>query len=112
MSKGGGVFERSAKSIALSPEARALLGIAAPSAPPQEIIRARQRMPVDLRWNGGLGTYVTASSEPPSAATGVPRVRRGPAGLASASRSPVPRRRRAPPRSAPPARIHGAGTRS
>jgi glutamate dehydrogenase len=68
ISKGGGVFERSAKSIALSAEARALLGIAAPSAPPQEIIRAILRMPVDLLWNGGIGTYVKASSEPQSAA--------------------------------------------
>ena len=68
ISKGGGVFERSAKSIALSPEARALLGIAAPSAPPQEIIRAILRMPVDLLWNGGIGTYVKASVEPQSAA--------------------------------------------
>ncbi|NBU25034.1 MAG: NAD-glutamate dehydrogenase [Gammaproteobacteria bacterium] len=68
ISKGGGVFERSAKSIPLSAEARALLGIAAASATPQEVVRAILRMPVDLLWNGGIGTYVKASGEPQSAA--------------------------------------------
>jgi len=68
ISKGGGVFERSAKSIALSTEARALLGIQTASATPQEVVRAILRMPVDLLWNGGIGTYVKASSEPQAAA--------------------------------------------
>jgi glutamate dehydrogenase len=68
ISKGGGVFERGAKSIALSAEARALLGIPAPTATPQEVVRAILRMPVDLLWNGGIGTYVKASTEAQSAA--------------------------------------------
>jgi glutamate dehydrogenase len=63
ISRGGGVFSRTAKSIALSQEARALLGIEAPAATPTEIIRAILRMPVDLLWNGGIGTYVKASHE-------------------------------------------------
>jgi glutamate dehydrogenase len=68
ISRGGGVFERSAKAIPLSAEARALLGIEASSAPPQEVIRAILRLSVDLLWNGGIGTYVKASTEPQSAA--------------------------------------------
>ena len=63
ISRGGAVFPRSAKSISLSPEARAMLGLELASAPPNEIIRAILRMPVDLLWNGGIGTYVKASSE-------------------------------------------------
>ena len=67
ISKGGGVFERNAKEIALAPPARALLGIDAPKATPTEIIRAILRLPVDLLWNGGIGTYVKASWEANSA---------------------------------------------
>jgi glutamate dehydrogenase len=63
ISRGGGVFPRSSKSIALSAEARAMLGLQAASATPNEIIRAILRMPVDLLWNGGIGTYVKASTE-------------------------------------------------
>ncbi|HVH83398.1 MAG TPA: NAD-glutamate dehydrogenase domain-containing protein, partial [Steroidobacteraceae bacterium] len=63
LSRGGGVFPRSLKSIALPAEARALLGLEAASAAPNEIIRAVLRMPVDLLWNGGIGTYVKASDE-------------------------------------------------
>jgi glutamate dehydrogenase len=63
ISRGGGVFPRTAKSIALSAEARAMLGLDAAAAPPNDIIRAILRMPVDLLWNGGIGTYVKASTE-------------------------------------------------
>jgi glutamate dehydrogenase len=63
ISKGGGVFPRSAKSIPLSPEASAMLGLTATSAAPNEIIRAILRMPADLLWNGGIGTYVKSSEE-------------------------------------------------
>jgi glutamate dehydrogenase len=63
ISKGGGVHPRDAKDIALSPQARALLGIDAARATPQEIIRAILKLPVDLLWNGGIGTYVKASWE-------------------------------------------------
>jgi len=63
ISRGGGVWPRSAKSIALSAEARSLLGIDAPAAAPVEVMRAILRMPVDLLWNGGIGTYVKSSDE-------------------------------------------------
>jgi glutamate dehydrogenase len=63
ISKGGGVFARSAKSITLSPEARALLGLETATSTPTEIMRAILRMPVDLLWNGGIGTYVKSSRE-------------------------------------------------
>jgi glutamate dehydrogenase len=63
ISKGGGVFARSAKSITLSPEARALLGLETAANTPTDIMRAILRMPVDLLWNGGIGTYVKASRE-------------------------------------------------
>jgi glutamate dehydrogenase len=63
ISKGGGVFPRTAKSIALSPEARAILGIEASAATPTEIIKATLKMPVDLLWNGGIGTYVKSRLE-------------------------------------------------
>src|SRR5581483_11606695 len=63
ISRGGGIFPRTAKSIPLSPEARALLGIEAASATPAEIIKATLKMPVDLLWNGGIGTYVKSRHE-------------------------------------------------
>jgi glutamate dehydrogenase len=62
ISKGGGVYERSAKSITLSSQAQALLTLPQ-TATPQEIVRAILRMPVDLLWNGGIGTYVKATDE-------------------------------------------------
>jgi len=63
ISKGGGVFSRQAKTIRLSKEARALLGTEQTSMQPDALIRAILRMPVDLLWNGGIGTYVKASTE-------------------------------------------------
>ncbi|HYB65041.1 MAG TPA: NAD-glutamate dehydrogenase [Steroidobacteraceae bacterium] len=63
LSRGGGVFPRTLKSIALPAEARALLGLESASAAPNEIIRAILALPVDLLWNGGIGTYVKASDE-------------------------------------------------
>jgi glutamate dehydrogenase len=63
LSRGGGVFPRSAKSISLPAEARTLLGLDSGSAAPNEIIRAILKLPVDLLWNGGIGTYVKASDE-------------------------------------------------
>jgi glutamate dehydrogenase len=63
ISKGGGVFSRQAKTIRLSNEARRLLDIDAQSLQPDELVRAILKMPVDLLWNGGIGTYVKASSE-------------------------------------------------
>ena len=63
ISKGGGVFSRQAKTIRLSKEARAMLGTEQTSMQPDELIRAILRMPMDLLWNGGIGTYVKASTE-------------------------------------------------
>lgn len=63
ISPGGGVFPRSAKSIELSPEARERLGIEVKALTPNEVVRAILGAPVDLLWNGGIGTFVKASSE-------------------------------------------------
>lgn len=63
ISKGGGVFARSLKSIPLSPEAKAMLGVSADSLAPAELITAILKMKVDLMWFGGIGTYAKASSE-------------------------------------------------
>ncbi len=63
ISKGGGVFDRSAKSIPVSPETRALLGIQAEKVSGEETIRRILTAPVDLLYNGGIGTYVKASTE-------------------------------------------------
>ena len=63
ISSGGGVFPRTAKSIPLSPEARAALAIEAKTLTPNELIQALLRAPVDLLWNGGIGTFVKARQE-------------------------------------------------
>ena len=63
ISKGGGVFERSAKSIKLSPEIRRLFGIEAAELAPNDLIRAMLKADVDLLWFGGIGTYIKASHE-------------------------------------------------
>ncbi len=63
ISKGGGVFPRTAKSVPLSSQAQALLGLRVASATPLEVIRAILKAPVDLLWNGGIGTYVKSSRE-------------------------------------------------
>ena len=63
ISKGGGVFLRSAKSIPLSEQNRALLGVENTSLPPNDLIKALLRAPVDLLWNGGIGTYVKSADE-------------------------------------------------
>ena len=63
ISTGGGVWPRSAKSIPVSPEARAALGIAADALTPNELLHAILKAPVDLLYNGGIGTYVKAGSE-------------------------------------------------
>ena len=62
ISKGGGVFPRASKSIALSAEAQALLGLGA-SVTPQELMKAILKAPVDLLFFGGIGTYVRSSHE-------------------------------------------------
>lgn len=66
ISKGGGIFERFSKEILLTPELRTALGIA-PTVPDsingEELIAAILRAPVDLLWNGGIGTYVKSRFE-------------------------------------------------
>ncbi len=63
ISKGGGVFARSLKSIPVSPQVRAALDIQADSLTPPELMRAILQARVDLLWNGGIGTYVKAHDE-------------------------------------------------
>jgi glutamate dehydrogenase len=63
ISAGGGVFKRSAKSIPVSPEMGALLRIEASQLAPNELITALLKAPVDLLWNGGIGTYVKARGQ-------------------------------------------------
>ena len=63
ISKGGGIFERSAKSITLTPEIQKLTGLKQAAVTPTELISALLQAPVDLIWNGGIGTYVKASDE-------------------------------------------------
>lgn len=63
ISKGGGVFSRANKSITLTPEVKKTLGVSNKTLTPNELIQAMLKAPVDLLWNGGIGTYVKASSE-------------------------------------------------
>ena len=63
ISRGGGVFARTEKTIRLSPEIRAALGIAADALEPTALITAILKAPADLLWFGGIGTYVKAASE-------------------------------------------------
>ncbi len=63
ISKGGGVFKRSEKSIKLTPEMKKWLGTRQQTMTPTELIHNVLKMPVDLIWNGGIGTYVKSSKE-------------------------------------------------
>ena len=63
ISSGGGVFSRQDKTIPISKPVREWLGIEAEELSPPELIRELLKAPVDLLWNGGIGTYVKASSE-------------------------------------------------
>ncbi|RDC61257.1 Glutamate dehydrogenase [Alteripontixanthobacter maritimus] len=63
ISKGGGVFPRSAKRIELSDQTRALLGIEADEIEPDALISAILKAEVDLLWFGGIGTYIKNSTE-------------------------------------------------
>ncbi|WP_288129816.1 NAD-glutamate dehydrogenase [Microbulbifer sp.] len=63
ISKGGGIFERRAKSVKISPEMKQAFAIEEDQLTPNELISAMLRAPVDLIWNGGIGTYVKATSE-------------------------------------------------
>ncbi len=63
ISKGGGVFERAAKTIDVSKEMREIFKIKVDVITPDELIKAMLTSPVDLLWNGGIGTYVKSESE-------------------------------------------------
>jgi glutamate dehydrogenase len=63
ISQGGGVFERSSKSIILSPESKILLNIDQDELSPENLIKAILQANVDLLWNGGIGTYIKSSAE-------------------------------------------------
>jgi len=63
ISQGGGVFSRDAKQIQLSVEAQKILGTTEVNLTPTALITIILQAPVDLLWNGGIGTYVKASSE-------------------------------------------------
>ncbi len=63
ISAGGGVYPRSAKSIKLSVQARTLFGVETEELAPTELVHAMLKARVDLIYNGGIGTYVKASSE-------------------------------------------------
>ncbi|RUR27470.1 NAD-glutamate dehydrogenase [Legionella qingyii] len=63
ISKGGGIYKRSSKSITITPEVKKVLDINADSLTPNELIREILKAPVDLLFNGGIGTYVKASTE-------------------------------------------------
>ena len=63
ISEGGGIWSRDAKRIQLSSQVRAALGIDAEAVRPNELLRAILSAPVELLWNGGIGTYVKARGE-------------------------------------------------
>jgi glutamate dehydrogenase len=63
ISEGGGVFARTEKSITISEAAREAIGAHTNSFTPNQLISAILKAPVDLLWNGGIGTYVKAASE-------------------------------------------------
>ncbi len=63
ISKGGGIFSRQAKSIKLTAEMKDLLGVMSDELDVDAVIRLILRIPADLLWNGGIGTYVKASHE-------------------------------------------------
>ena len=63
ISEGGGVYDRGAKSIPLSPQAREMLDVENERMSGQDLVKAILKARVDLLWNGGIGTYVKASAE-------------------------------------------------
>ncbi len=63
ISAGGGVFSRAQKSIAITPQMRERFGFELSTCSPDELIHLLLKAPVDLIWNGGIGTYVKATHE-------------------------------------------------
>lgn len=63
ISKGGGIFDRSAKSIILTPQMKDLFGVSCEKMTPNELIKTLLKQDVDLLWFGGIGTYIKSSQE-------------------------------------------------
>jgi glutamate dehydrogenase len=63
ISEGGGVYARGLKSITLSAQAQAALGLTVSELAPLELLNAILKAPVDLLYNGGIGTYVKSAQE-------------------------------------------------
>lgn len=63
LSEGGGIYSRNSKSIKISPQAKALLDLKKTTMTANELVRAILKAPVDLLWNGGIGTYVKSNKE-------------------------------------------------
>lgn len=63
ISKGGGIFERAAKSIKVTPEMAKIFEISEKEITPDDLIKKMLTSPVDLIWNGGIGTYVKSETE-------------------------------------------------
>jgi glutamate dehydrogenase len=63
ISKGGGVFSRSSKTIDISPEIAALTGLDKPQVTPSELMTALLKAQCELMWFGGIGTYIKARAE-------------------------------------------------
>src|SRR6202011_2653292 len=63
ISRGGGGYPQSAKSVTLSPEVKKWLGLEVDALTPTDLISALLKAPVDLLYNGGIGTYVKASTQ-------------------------------------------------
>ena len=63
ISKGGAIFERSAKILKLTPEIQTLFGIEREQITPADLIQAMLKAQVDLLWFGGIGTYIKAQDE-------------------------------------------------
>jgi glutamate dehydrogenase len=63
ISRGGGVYERTLKVIPISKEVQEVLKIEADELEPNELIKAILQAPLELFWNGGIGTYVKASTQ-------------------------------------------------
>ncbi len=63
MSKGGAIYKRTDKSLTLTPEIKKMLNIKQETLTPNELIHIILRMPIDLLWFGGIGTYIRAESE-------------------------------------------------
>jgi len=63
ISEGGGIYARELKSITITPQMAKILSISAKKLSPNELIHQLLKAPVDLIWNGGIGTYVKSSQE-------------------------------------------------